>query len=1563
ARLRESLELTHPELIDPGGAIRLERLHTAPSGSRRDIVEVAGGWLRKIYTLAAGGVKDAIIQEALGQVESQSELGVSWAGTKALMWAIEKRLDREPGLYHWSGTGRKQNDLCPVDIANTTLVDPKCQRMLIFVHGTASSTHGSFGDLCEGEPGLWSALKREYQGGVYAFEHRTLSESPIENAIQLIERLPVGARISLVSHSRGGLVADLLCLKDFDACIEHYAYTLEGTGDANPNEAKRVKQELSVVYAEQREQLKRLSKALSSRAIVVERYVRAASPANGTKLASGNLDLFLSGLLTLVGQVPYLFGSPVYAAFKRVVIEIAKNRTNPHLVPGIEAMLPDSPMAVLLREAPVRDGVSMALIAGDIEGGNLFQRLGLLLTDSLIFSREDNDLVVNTTAMLAGVARKLEARVMFDRSAKVSHFRYFTNFETRTALREWLTDLEPTKLNAFRALPADSAEYVAALVEATRGTAEDSERPIVVVLPGVMGSHLRRGDKDRVWFDPLDLATGGLMKIAWPEACEADELFAWFYGRACNYLSTTHRVVTFAYDWRQPLDVLASRLASLLEKLLENPAQPIRLLAHSMGGLVVRACIHRHRALMDRVMQRNGARLVMLGTPNQGAYSMVENLLGKGDTVRALARLDLANPLQKLLDVIAGFPGALQLLPKPGFKDDFQGEPAGGEAFELQSSDLWLTLKKHSKDFWFGDGITGVPSQSTLNAASLLWKWDGLGRPAIPNQYKDQCVYVNGLARNTPCGVRDETSRNGRIKMVGTSRGDGTVTWASGRIDGIGSYYYMPAPHGELLSSEAHFAALSELLTAGSTKRLAQQPPALRSVEETVPIVYDAGPPSLESLDAIQRGFMAGTLDQQVPPQPGQRLKVCVKAMDLRFLAQPILVGHYENDPIAGPEALIDHELLGGELRVRHSLGLYAGPRGTAVVVLRIPNEFERQRHSLRGAVVTGLGPYDGALSVSELTDAVRTGALRYLMQVVDLFGNGECDVTLAALLLGYNSSASLSVAASVEAVVRGVLEANARFRETTRRNVRISQLDLVELYLDTAITAVYALGALSTKLSAQADSLGVKLDCHDELFEGEGARHRLFDSSDAKYWPRLIVTDANRTDDDCSPQPNAAPTSGTTEFDRDSDRRGPKDGSRAPTADALRFLYVGQRARAESVKQQRQPELVERIVRDQIRSGVWQEDLGRMLFQLLIPPEFKDAARQLERLVLVLDTYTANLPWELMLGDDPTREGEHQPLALRAAVVRQLASHDFRQQVRHGSERQALVIGNPSLSGAIDAFPSVKEKLKNGIVALPDAEAEAEAVVGVLRAFGYDVKPVIGEDQTATNVLSALYQKPWRILHISAHGVFGLRHRDGKLRSGVLLSDGLLITASEIQAMELVPELVVLSCCHLGTLDIGRDGDKFAASVARELIDIGVRCVIVAGWAVSDNSARLFGETFYAELLLQRQSFGDAVFSARKAVWDAQPGDITWGAFQAYGDPGWLAEPRANSRNAQSGTNRFASIHELVDELGQLRVTLSRNRDYQTEAEIQAQMALVSSLLRERCPAAWQQLPGLQSA
>jgi hypothetical protein len=132
-------------------------------------------------------------------------------------------------------------------------------------------------------------------------------------------------------------------------------------------------------------QPRELRAVLKRKDLHVERYLRVASPARGTRLASGNFDAFLSCLLSLVGLVPALQANPLYSALKRVVLEIARNRTKPNLVPGIEAMLPEAPMGELLARAALKQGAQLAVIAGDIQGGGVLKRLAVFFTDSRIF--------------------------------------------------------------------------------------------------------------------------------------------------------------------------------------------------------------------------------------------------------------------------------------------------------------------------------------------------------------------------------------------------------------------------------------------------------------------------------------------------------------------------------------------------------------------------------------------------------------------------------------------------------------------------------------------------------------------------------------------------------------------------------------------------------------------------------------------------------------------------------------------------------------------------------------------------------------------------------------------------------------------------------------------------------------------------------------------------------------------------------------------------------------------------------------------------------------------------
>jgi hypothetical protein len=263
---------------------------------------------------------------------------------------------------------------------------------------------------------------------------------------------------------------------------------------------------------------------------------------------------------------------------------------------------------------------------------------------------------------------------------------------------------------------------------------------------------------------------------------------------------------------------------------------------------------------------------------------------------------------------------------------------------------------------------------------------------------------------------------------------------------------------------------------------------------------------------------------------------------------------------------------------------------------------------------------------------------------------------------------------------------------------------------------------------------------------------------------------------------------------------------------------------------------------------------------------------------VLLLDTRSAAIPWELFEDGLQTDRRPRGPLAIEAGLVRQLVDEHGRQQVRPALERTALVVGDPVVDD--DRFAP-----------LPGAEAEAIAVAAQL-AGRYDVKPLVREQATPRAILAALHERPWQVVHLAMHGVIDFPIVDGgkELVTGAVAGKGAFLTTDDFNQMRYVPDLVFLNCCFGGSAaaDAKRPVPRYpelAANLAIQFIKMGAKAVVAAGWAVDDGAAQAFARSFYTNML-GGQSFGEATLRARQEIYQRFPHVNTWGAYQCYGDP-----------------------------------------------------------------------------
>jgi hypothetical protein len=1009
-------------------------------------------------------------------------------------------------------------------------------------------------------------------------------------------------------------------------------------------------------------------------------------------------------------------------------------------------------------------------------------------------------------------------------------------------------------------------------------------------------------------------------------------------------LDTRWHVRPFAFDWRDDIDKSAKRLDEEVKAF--GAGDPVHLVAHSMGGLVARRFIQLNpstwRAMEDADGRGRGGRLVMLGTPNRGSFAIPLTLTGAEKVVRTLDRADLRHNLQALLAILGSFPGVYQMLPSAAvdLDDDhlklFEAgswgpvpirEPllARGRSF----LERLHTVIDPQRLLYVAGCNRPTPFKVRVEAAgrfSYRETLDGDGRVAHRlGLLEDVTTYwvdeIHGdLAKNGQVlDAISELLRTGKTTALPTTkpptapaRGRARSGWVSGEElapvpPAISLILADAQPRGvdakpELTPAEAirlENLALAEYLGTGDGRAGAADGPEGRWETEEPPAPEPVrGPPPRVAVEVVWGDITKVDADvyavghyQGVLPQNAELaldevvsgIDPAEEGYDRRRL---VITQHTRRGILRG--ALGDVSFFprgdkprGGRLIAVAGMGnpgtfdrsgLRRLASGLVLAVSALPN--------VRTACTVLIGSGEGTLTIRQAVQELLEG----IADAADAIAVSE-ELVFAApvrklVIVERDRQRASEIREALQAEKSGIarsrsraveLELSGRLHEGPGREVSVEEA--LALLADSAVRA--AASASGSRETQALEALAGEMRANEAVRAMALAQLRAEARREAPF-SRLPHFRVNR-------RPDAAPPADIPVRVSFCD-----DGVAVKAAAIHRAATVPERVIA--VGRDVVDELNEKMI-DPPAGEVG--NLSDLLYRLLVPAEFREVLGS-GPLILEVDRSMARVHWE-MLASEARDDNGSRPLAVQTRLARQLRTTysppPMPPRRRVGAFR-ALVVGDPGdpeegedLPGARNEALKVKELLEGRDDVLVEARIGAPSVPREGRLRG--VRPA-----ERLEVLSLLLRGGFDLVHYAGHGDFDPQHPE---RAGWLFARGLL-RAGEIGRAERVPAIVVSNACLSArtsqalagerTVDAAQTEAGLLPSLADEFFRLGVRNYVGTAWEVSDVGAELFAEVFYGALLAG-ESFGEAVRSARQALWENRATfGALWAAYQHYGDP-----------------------------------------------------------------------------
>jgi hypothetical protein len=888
------------------------------------------------------------------------------------------------------GAARQAKSSKPAAAPARTPPAPNAQQpLLVLLHGLAVNCELTFGRLWQHMPDLAGRLQDRFGPQVYAFDHPTVSASPLANALALAQACPPGASLHLLAHGRGALVAEALAR----ACARP-TLTSEELACFQGDD-----------HAVERHALQALVHTVAQRQLRVERLVRVAGPVRGCTLASQRLGAHLSmlrwALVTAEITVPESLSNLLLAA--------ATWRWSPTQLPGLRAMLPDSAtVAWLNHPAPPYPG-RLAVLAGDADDVQGWYKT--LVAD--LPRWRDSDLLVQTRSVQGGAARVQGTCTRVERGPGAAHFAWFTQPQSALAVVSALLDDAP-------------AGFVSQLPPAALAPrrATQAKAGVVLLVPGLHANVLPGAGGPGLWPQPqIDGAAGIAAQQARLAAYTEPFIAA---------LARDFAVQPCAYDWRGGLEAASQALAAQMHQaLVDGPAQrgPVHLLAHGEGALLLRVLTLQQPALWQRWRAQPGAKVLLLAPAAYGTAWPLRVL--SADIESPAPAGTHAGPLLQaplMRGAWAAQPGLLQMLSGwvPQANDDAESSSA-----ELANAEAWHQAARADEDrakaaLWWHDAPQqtqatagwGLPTAAALDAAHALHlrlraQQTGKAQDAWRATLAAQGLCVAGTGPVTAAAFA--LSTDGLALQGGP--GDGVVPDDALPEVNPSAAWQSALTHTQLLADASVGQACAQLLRQGRSALLRPRAVALvHALPTPLPRFRDAG--------------VAAPSDSAT----AHTLAVRVHAAGLQTLSLPLIVGHAAATRLSDAELALD-AALGGAMSRAAQVALYPEAPGTYRVFAGPPP-----------VVVVGLG--DSAhLLPQELAYAVRMGVLAWVERQQSASTLLAGPPTLAVALQGMDDTMGLAQAA--QAVVRGVLDANDALAKS--RMPRVQSLTLAEPYVDRA--------------------------------------------------------------------------------------------------------------------------------------------------------------------------------------------------------------------------------------------------------------------------------------------------------------------------------------------------------------------------------------------------------------------------------------------------------------------------------------------------------------------------------